>query len=87
MRDIKSRVESRTRHAPGLFSISCSAPDLAADVRPGQFAMVGVEGRSRPYLRRAFSVADVDREAGTVEFLVKVVGFGTACLASLAPGE
>jgi dihydroorotate dehydrogenase electron transfer subunit len=87
MRDVKSRVESRTRHAPGLFSISCSAPDLAAAVRPGQFAMIGVEGRSRPYLRRAFSVADADREAGTVEFLVKVVGAGTACLAALAPGE
>ena len=87
MRDIKARVTSRTDHAPGLFSLHCSAPDLAAGVRAGQFAMIGVEGRSRPFLRRAFSVADVDPDAGTVEFLVKVVGVGTACLSALVPGE
>jgi len=87
MRDIRARVESRSEHAPGLFSLFCSAPDLARRIAPGQFAMIGVEGRSQPYLRRAFSVADADRGSGVVEFLVKVVGVGTACLAGLAPAE
>ena len=85
--DVRSRVVARTVHAPGLFSLFCDAPGLAAATAPGQFAMVGIDGRSRPYLRRAFSVADVDRREGTVEFLVKVIGVGTACLGSLAPGE
>jgi dihydroorotate dehydrogenase electron transfer subunit len=86
MQDIKSRVVSRTDHAPGLFSLHCSAPDLARTVAAGQFAMVGVPGRSRPFLRRAFSVANVDADRGTVEFLVKVIGVGTTCLAGLTPG-
>lgn len=49
--------------------------------------MIGVDGRSQPYLRRAFSVADADPSAGVVEFLVKVIGVGTACLAGLVAGE
>jgi len=87
MQDARARVTSRIEHAPGLFSLFCSAPALAASVRPGQFAMIGVAGRSRPFLRRAFSIADADRASGTVEFLVKVIGAGTACLAALVPGE
>jgi NAD(P)H-flavin reductase len=49
--------------------------------------MIGVDGRSQPYLRRAFSIANADPGRGVVEFLVKVVGVGTACLAELVPGE
>ncbi len=86
MQDIRARVRSRTDHAPGLFSLHCSAPNVARAIAPGQFAMVGLEGRSRPFLRRAFSVANVDEARGTVEFLIKVIGVGTACLAGLAPG-
>ena len=86
-RDFRARVVARTVHAPGLLSLFCEAPDLAASAAPGQFAMIGLEGRSRPYLRRAFSVADASRESGTVEFLVKVIGAGTAALARLFPGE
>jgi len=86
-RDLRSRVEARTVHAPGLLSLFCEAPELAAAAAPGQFAMLGIDGRSRPYLRRAFSVADADRGRGTVEFLVKVVGAGTAALGGLVAGE
>jgi len=87
MRDIRSRVESRSEHAPGLFSLFCSAPELVRTAAPGQFAMIGVDGRSQPYLRRAFSVADADPGSGIAEFLVKVVGAGTACLSELVPGQ
>ena len=42
--------------------------------------MVDVPDRVRPYLRRAYSVADADPEQGTVEFLIKTIGRGTAAL-------
>jgi len=86
MQDLKTRIVSRTDHGPGLFSLHCFAPNLAATIAAGQFAMVGVEGRSRPFLRRAFSVANADADRGTVEFLIKVMGVGTQCLAGLPPG-
>ncbi len=42
--------------------------------------MVDVPDRTRPYLRRAYSVADADPNEGSVEFLVKTIGPGTAAL-------
>ncbi len=42
--------------------------------------MVEVPDRTRPYLRRAYSVADADPEEGSVEFLIKTIGPGTAAL-------
>ena len=45
--------------------------------------MLDVPGRVRPYLRRAYSVADADVVAGETEFLVKTVGPGTAALERL----
>jgi dihydroorotate dehydrogenase electron transfer subunit len=42
--------------------------------------MLEIPGRLRPYLRRAYSVADTDVAAGEVELLVKTIGSGTAAL-------
>lgn len=61
--------------------------------RAGQFYMLaggrwGAES-GRPYLPRAFSVADASREDGGVRlaFLLEEIGPGTRGLAALAPGE
>jgi dihydroorotate dehydrogenase electron transfer subunit len=72
--------------APGLFSVTFHAPELARAVAPGQFVMLDVPDRIRPYLRRAYSVADVETARGEVEFLVKTIGPGTAALESLSEG-
>lgn len=48
--------------------------------------MLEVSDRIRPYLRRAYSVADADPEAGEVEFLVKAIGPGTAALEAMPAG-
>jgi len=77
----------RTRpFAPSLFSSTFSAPELSREVAPGQFVMLEVPERSRPYLRRAYSVADADPGTGEVEFLVKTIGPGTSALERLTPG-
>lgn len=49
--------------------------------------MLEVAGRLRPYLRRAYSVADADPGSGEVEFLVRTIGAGTAALEDLAEGS
>jgi dihydroorotate dehydrogenase electron transfer subunit len=49
--------------------------------------MLDLPGRIRPYLRRAYSVADADPGRGEVEFLVKTIGPGTAALETLAAGQ
>jgi dihydroorotate dehydrogenase electron transfer subunit len=77
----------------GYRILSALDPD-GPDPDPGQFYMLtgergwGEEGR-RPYLPRAFSVAEADRgERGVrLQFLLEDVGPGTAALARLTPGD
>lgn len=49
--------------------------------------MLEVPGRLRPYLRRAYSVADADPGSGEVEFLVRTIGPGTSALEHLPEGS
>lgn len=84
--DHRARHLRTERFGPGLFSAVFRAPDLAVAVRPGQFVMLEIPGRVRPYLRRAYSVADACPERGEVEFLVKTIGPGTAALEELPDG-
>ena len=85
--DHRARHLRTERYGPGLFSSVLEAPALARAVRPGQFAMLEIPGRARPYLRRAYSVADARPESGEVEFLVKTIGAGTAALEDLPAGS
>ena len=85
--DHRATLLQRQIFSPGLFSVTFHCPELAGAVRAGQFAMVDVPDRIRPYLRRAYSVADADAKAGTVEFLLKTIGRGTAALEDPADGR
>jgi dihydroorotate dehydrogenase electron transfer subunit len=84
--DHRAQLVRRRTFAPGVFSVTFAAPDLARSVNPGQFVMLEVPGLIRPYLRRAYSVADADASRGEVEFLVKTIGPGTAALETLSEG-
>jgi dihydroorotate dehydrogenase electron transfer subunit len=74
-----------------IFSaLDPAGPEPAA----GQFYMLAAasgwgSAEERPYLARAFSVADAEREADGVrlDFLVDAIGPGTERLADLEPGE
>ena len=49
--------------------------------------MVEVPDRVRPYLRRAYSVADSNPRGGEIELLIKTIGPGTATLEVLPEGS
>lgn len=85
--DHRAVLLRRRVFSPGFFSVTFRAPLLAREVSPGQFVMLEVAGRLRPYLRRAYSVADAQADAGEVEFLVRTIGPGTAALENLAEGS
>jgi len=84
--DHRARHRRTERYGLGLFSTIFDAPALARSVEPGQFVMLEVPGGARPYLRRAYSVADARPETGEVEFLIKTIGPGTAALEELPEG-
>jgi len=79
-------VEVRAHPLPYFTLVLDVAGALAADA--GQFVMLETADALEPYLRRAFSIADLAPrgEGVRVELLAKVVGRGTRAMADLAPG-
>jgi dihydroorotate dehydrogenase electron transfer subunit len=82
--DIPTRIGRNVPLGGGCFSLRIEAPEIARTATPGQFVMVGIEAGLRPYLRRAFSIADV--QGDTLELVVKTVGVGTAALEAAGAG-
>jgi dihydroorotate dehydrogenase electron transfer subunit len=79
----------RTLHYDAAhYSLFLQAGSIGPATRPGHFAMLQAGDGLRPYLRRAFSIADVTAVAGVpaLEFVVKTVGVGTEALGRLPEG-
>lgn len=84
----------------GHYLLSLDAPRQASAVRPGQFAMLRILGRSDVLLRRPMSIFDVKApgsgKSGSLQkasaprilqLLYKIVGRGTRLMGELKPGD
>ncbi len=82
------RVLRTVHYDAAHYSLFLQAGTIGPATKPGQFAMLQAGDGLRPYLRRAFSIADVTTVAGVpaIEFVVKAVGVGTAALGRLPEG-
>jgi len=79
----KSPVLKREQLTRDVIRLTLQAPKIAENAQPGQFVMVRPGTMLDPLLRRPFSIHSVSEE-GTVSILFKVIGKGTAMLASLS---
>jgi dihydroorotate dehydrogenase electron transfer subunit len=89
-RDAEARVVEVVPHPLPYFTLVLDVPAEYRHVEPGQFVMLETTGTLEPYLRRAFSVADVSNAAdggARIELLAKIVGRGTGAMSRLRPGE
>jgi ferredoxin--NADP+ reductase len=68
---------------PNMHLMTLEAPEVARQMRPGQFVIVRAEDGGE---RIPLSIADWDAEAGTVMVVVKNIGSTTDRLASLEAG-
>ena len=86
---IDAEITHLAEVTPGYFLLLLRAPGIAAAARAGQFAnvRVGQPGSIDPLLARPISIYRVDRFAGEVSFIFKVVGRGTTMLAEHAVGD
>lgn len=82
------RVLKTLHYDASHYSLFLQAGSIGEKTRPGQFAMVQAGEGLRPYLRRAFSIADVTKVSGVpaIEFVIKGVGVGTQLLGRFAEG-
>lgn len=76
-------IIERRMIVPNLHEFTVQAPAVAESVKPGNFLIVRPDEKGE---RIPLSVADWDREAGTVTSIFMQVGGSTAKLARLKPG-
>lgn len=69
------------------FAIYLKCPVNLPQILPGQFAEVHVTNSNTTYLRRPFSIYDVDYDKNELSLLIKSIGDGTAALSKLKAGD
>jgi ferredoxin--NADP+ reductase len=78
------KIRERVDYSDDVYMQVIEAPAVAAACRPGQFIilMVHPEGERIP-----LTIADFDREAGTITIVVQAVGTSTRHLQTLGKGD
>jgi dihydroorotate dehydrogenase electron transfer subunit len=89
--DAPAQVMANTRLSDDYNVIALAAPEIARQVKPGQFVMVRPRRAHDPLLRRPFSVFEVLRDGGDapvgISLLSKRVGVSTGLLFEAGPGQ
>jgi dihydroorotate dehydrogenase electron transfer subunit len=57
------------------------------EILPGQFVQVRIDGNKDSFLRRPFSVHDVNYKKNSIKLLIQIAGRGTKALSLLRKGE
>jgi len=80
-----SKIVKKRSLIPGQTSeLVLDAPHIAAKARPGNFVILRISDRGE---RIPLTIADTDREAGTITIVYLVLGKSTAHLESLREGD
>jgi len=69
------------------FLLILQSPIQVSDILPGQFINVEIKDSSEIFLRRPFSILDVDYDRRTISLLVKILGRGSKKLTTAQPGD
>jgi dihydroorotate dehydrogenase electron transfer subunit len=70
-----------------FFILTLATANQLPLILPGQFVQVRIDDSPQTFLRRPFSVHDVDYANNTVKLLVQIAGKGTESLASKGKGD
>ena len=73
--------------AERTFRLRLACPEIAASIRPGQFVMLRLPGRSDPLLARPFALFDTTPDSTAFDVVYLVVGKMTALLMEERPGR
>lgn len=70
--------------APNVNEYVFDAPRVVKNAKPGQFVIVIVDEEGE---RVPFTICDMDKEKGELTLLIQTIGYTTAKLAQLQPGD
>lgn len=90
--NLTATVERQDDLGAGYHLLTLAAPEVAREIRAGQFVMIGLTDIDQMLIRRPFSVALVSPAPGrgepaSIGLLYKVVGRGTTLFSRLQPGD
>jgi dihydroorotate dehydrogenase electron transfer subunit len=68
------------------FLLHLESPDKLPPIKPGNFVEIKISNSPRVFVRRPFSIYDVDEETRTLSFYIKIIGEGTRLLGELRKG-
>lgn len=77
-------IKEKEKLAEGIFRMKISAPRVAASAQPGQFVIVRADETGE---RIPLTIADFDREEGTVTLVTQTVGYSTRKICALNAGD
>ena len=81
------KVLDHTPIAERTFRLRLACPEIAAAIRPGQFVMLRLPGRSDPLLARPFALYDTSPDFAAFDVVYLVVGKMTTLLAETRVGD
>ncbi|MBU1867192.1 MAG: sulfide/dihydroorotate dehydrogenase-like FAD/NAD-binding protein, partial [Candidatus Margulisbacteria bacterium] len=79
-----NEILSRAELTPNVIKITVAASEIAAKARAGQFVVVIPAAKAE---RIPLTIADSDREKGTITIIFQLAGATTRLLASLQVGD
>jgi dihydroorotate dehydrogenase electron transfer subunit len=81
------KIISNKRLTNDFFIIELLSHEILPYLKPGQFAQVRVDGSPNTFLRRPFSIHDVDYKKNSFKLLIQIAGKGTETLCKLRTGD
>ena len=79
-----NKILARTRFSDRVVALVVEAPLIARSRRPGHFVIVIPDQKGE---RIPLTIADADRDAGTITLVVQAVGESTEKICALQPGQ
>lgn len=81
------RVVENKKINKDYFLLRLTSQGKLPEMKPGQFVQVKVDGSPETFLRRPFSVHDVNYSGNTFRLLIQIAGKGTETLSRLSTGD
>ncbi|MDD4109087.1 MAG: dihydroorotate dehydrogenase electron transfer subunit [Prolixibacteraceae bacterium] len=79
-------IEKRSLNSTN-YLIKLLSPGMLPEIKPGQFVNISVNNCSDVFLRRPFSVFEVDYSSNTISVIIKILGRGSRRLTQINRGD
>lgn len=86
-KQIFAELVKKEKLLDGLYKFSIEAQEIVDLAKPGNFIEIRINENLDPFLRRAISIYNLDKENGILEFIFQVKGKGTELLAKKKEGD